>query len=201
MPEEPAGQKSLNYIVRGYGRRLAVRLRYQIETHLQFSPRSFIDEMIAGRPEPKRDPMVQEYQDLFDQTTSRIADIWRGIRFHLEVAVDDLEALATADGREEKEHAGAAGAAGEAVESAQLALAVLAEAERALPASLTPLATFFEAIPDRLTQEHQSFVQSVRQEFESVDSWDKTSRHVLRRLLRTLVDLRDRGQKVIDQGR
>jgi len=183
---------------RQFGHDLAARLRLQIETHLQISPRNVIEEMLAGRPEPKRHPLVQKYQDCFDQTSSRIDDIWRGIRFHLEVAADELEPRGETGEAEEQE--GAENAAG-AIASAKSAVEVLVEAERALPAALDPLVSFFELTPDQLTAEHQAFAQALRQEFESVDSWDKTWHHLLRRLLRTLTGLRNRAEEVIDQGR
>jgi len=177
---------------------LAARLRYQAEANLQLSPRAMIEEILAARVDPKRHPLVKQYQKVFDQTTSRIADIWRGVRFHLEVAADDLEAAATLGAGEGGE---SADAARQAVESAELALNILSEAEQTLPPALAPLNNFFAELPAQLTREHQAFVLSLRQELENVDSWQNTLHHLLRRLFRKLLGLRDKARTVLEQGR
>jgi hypothetical protein len=196
--EPAAGKKGLSALAWRFMRPLADRLRYLAETNLQLTPRGMAEEILAARPEPGRHPQVKQYEKLYKQTASRIADIWRGVRFHLEVAADDLEERLAATGKETPE---SDALTARAVGSAELALEVLAEAQRALPTSLSLLTTFFEGLPEHFTREHQEFTRTLRQEFESVDSREKTLRHLGRQLLRKLLELRERARTVLEQGR
>lgn len=195
--EPAAGKGEIVALAWRYLKPQADRLRYLAETHLQLTPRGMAEEILAARPEPGRHPQVKQYEKLYQQAASRIADIWRGVRFHLEVAVDDLEERLAA-GKETPE---SAALAARAVGSADLALEVLAEAQRALPTSLAPLTTFFEELPELFTREHQEFTRRLRQELESVDSREKTVRHVGRRLLRKFLELRQSARTALEQGR
>jgi hypothetical protein len=201
----PPDESDLSALPKRFVKEMASRLRFLIETNLQLSTRSVIEELLATRPQPGRHPLIKQYEDIYAQTTARIADIWRGVRFHLEAVADELEQPFTAGPGEEQEPEAAAVAAAtvaaKAVESTELVREVLAEAERALPLALAPLATFFEAIPEKLMKDHQSLVESLHQEFARVDSWDKTLLHLWRRLSRAMLDWRGKGQKILEQGR
>ncbi len=205
--DAPTAPPALTGRVKRSGRELASRLRFQVESSLHLSTRNVIEEFLASRPDPRDHPLVSRYEELFDQATTRITDIWRGVRFHLEVAADELKKSAAAPEEEPQEEtaavaaATAAAEAAEAVESTSQALEVLSEAEGTLPTALTPLAAFIEALPDELARGHQAFVQDLRQEFERAETWDRTLRHLGRRLFRTLGGWRDKGQEVLEQGR
>lgn len=196
--EPAAGKEGLAALVWRFMKPLADRLRYLAETNLQLTPRGMAEEILAARPEPGRHPQVKQYEKLYQQTASRIADIWRGVRFHLEMAADDLEERLAMTGKETPE---SAALTARAIGSAELALEVLAEAQNALPTSLSPLTTFFEELPEHFTREHQEFTRTLRQELESVDSREKTLRHLGRQLFRKLLELRERAQTVLEQGR
>jgi hypothetical protein len=202
LPVEKApddtGKKGLAGIVGPYFESLALRLRFLAETNLQLTPRSLAEEMLAARPEPRRHTQVKEYEKLYAQTASRIADIWRGVRFQLEIAVDDLEERLAADA---KEASAAETLTAKAIDSAELALEVLAEAQNKLPSALGSLANFFQKLPDAFTLEHQEFIRTLRRELESADSWEKILRHLARRIFRKFLALRERGQTVLEQGR
>lgn len=195
---DETGKKGLADSVEHYFRSLALRLRYLAETNLQLTPRSLAEEILAAQPGPRRHPQVKQYEKLYAQTASRIADIWRGVRFHLEVAVDDLEESLAADA---KDASAAESMTAKAIGSTELALEVLAEAQKNLPPALGYLANFFEKLPDELTLVHQEFTRTLRRELESVDSWEKILRHLARRIFRKLQKLRERGQAVLEQGR
>jgi hypothetical protein len=196
--EPAAGKEGLSALVWRFMKPLADRLRYLAETNLQLTPRGIAEEILAARPEPGRHPQVRQYEKFYQQTASRIADIWRGVRFHLEMAADDLEERLAATGKETAE---SAALTARAVGSAEMALEVLAEAQRALPTALSPLTPFFEELPEHFTREHQEFTRTLRQELESVDSREKTLRHLGRQLLRKLLELRERARTVLEQGR
>jgi len=196
--EGGTGRKGLFGLAERYWNPLAARLRFLAESNLQLTPRGIAEEILAARPEPKRHPQVRQYEKLFAQTASRIADIWRGVRFHLEVAADDLGERLKESGKETSE---SAAMTDKAISSAELALDVLAEAQKALPSSLAPLANFFEGLPELLTLEHQEFTRTLRKELESVDNREKTLRHLARRLFRKLIELRERAQTAVEQGR
>jgi len=176
-------------------RQLAIRLRQAAEENLELTPRRLVEEILAARPDPKRHPLVREYASLYAQTATRVADLWRGIRFHLEVAADDLEEAEAGAGAQ------APSLSTEGLDSATLALEMLAEAEQGLRTALAPLSAFVDGLPAELTREHQAFARSLRQELESIGSWDKTLRHLLRRLYRKGLELKERSGVLLEQGR
>lgn len=192
------GRNDLLGRAEGYCKALVSRLRFLAETNLQLTPRGLAEEILAARTEPRRHPQVKQYEKLQAQAVSRIADVWRGVRFHLEVAVDDLEERLAAD---DKETAAAAAMTAKAIGSTELALDVLAEAQKSLPAALAPLTIFYEELPQAFSLEHQEFTQTLRKELESVDNREKILRHLARRLYRKLFELREKGQTVLEQGR
>jgi len=196
--EAAAGKAGLSGLAEKYIKPLVSRLLYLAETNLELTPRGMAEEILAARPEPRRHPQVKQYEQLYTQTASRLADIWRGVRFHLEMAVDDLEEGIAAAGEETPE---SAELAVRAVGSAELALDVLAESQKALPSALASVTTFFEGLPEFFTLEHQEFTRALRQELERVDTREKTLRHVGRRLLRKLHELREKAQTVLEQRR
>lgn len=94
----------------------------------------------------ERHPLVEEQNELSARLHSRVADLWPSIRFHFQVAEEELARL-TVSG-EEKESAVDFGQGLE--EAEQLACGVLAAAEQQIAELFAPLNDYWAGLAERL---------------------------------------------------
>ena len=127
----------------GLSVRLAFRLRETARTRGLLNTPA---ENLPTTEELERHPLVVEQNDLSARLHSRVADLWPSIRFHFQVAEEELARLA--DPGDEKELADDFAKGIEEVE--QLACAVLAAAEQQIAELFAPLDGYWAGLAERL---------------------------------------------------
>ena len=103
-------------------------------------------ENLPTTEELERHPLVEELSELSARLHSRVADLWPSIRFHFQVAEEELARLVVSD--EEKKSAVDFGKGVE--EAEQLACGVLATAEQQIAELFAPLDDYWAGLAERL---------------------------------------------------
>lgn len=127
----------------GLSAQLAFRLRETARARgLLNSPA----ENLPTTEELEHHPLVEELSELSARLHSRVADLWPSIRFHFQVAEEELARLVVSD--EEKKSAVDFGKGVE--EAEQLACGVLATAEQQIAELFAPLDDYWAGLAERL---------------------------------------------------
>ncbi len=189
-PTAPADEGSSANLARQLWNRLLVRVG--------IPPRLLVEELLPT--DPGAHPLVRRHGDLHQEALARFADLWRGIRFHLEVAIDDLKKRAAppeeapSEGEEEGETSTPS-------ETADQVLGALSDGREQIRRALAPLFAFYEELPAALEKSHREFVIRLRSELASAGEPRHILTYLWRRLLRSLSDKWQRGQELIEQGK
>lgn len=179
--------------VEARGRFLADRSLELIESNLQLTPRKLVLEELAHLPAAELNPVVTRYQQAYDESLGRLADLWRGIRFHLEVAVDDLRSLAAQSGR--------AGRTAKAHEIGRLAGEALQDGAGKFASALKPLDYLLDGLAEDLRIDHGEVVKHLHETLDQVETWSMVSDRALHWSLRQVRQLVGQGEELIARGR
>ncbi len=165
--------------------------RQSAEKSLSLTPRKVAEEFLSSRPAPGQNRLVPAYRKAYEETQTRLSDTWRGLRFHLEIALDDLLSAQDADLAESNKGSDLTASLRQ---TCLLATEVYTDADAKLAASLQPLTAFLDKLGERLRQEHKEVVNELRDTLEEVDTWGTITGHTLRWSL-------GRARKVFREGR
>lgn len=203
----PVG-KILSNLARGYGKS-ADKLPEQLAVPLGRCPtageppsrtvscpvRQLALDTLPGEGAVKNHPLVAEYASAYDQVQARLDDLWRNLRFHLEVAMADLtaaiEQLRGEDPTEPSQ--GAARVAG----ARDVVLDILAETAAKLAADDQPLADFLTGLSQRLQQQHAELCEKLRREIAAAGQLGTRLRGLRQNWALTLAGLAQNGRKLL----
>ncbi len=127
------------------------------------TPRSRACQALPSSEALQMNPLVVEYAEFITQIESKTADIWASLRFHFQVAREELDLLQTATDKtvdfakviDETEH---------------LAVGILASAAEQISAQAQPMQEFWSALCDRLQQHENCFCQSLCDTFAAQEN-------------------------------
>lgn len=110
----------------------------------------------------KDHPLVLEHAAAYEQVQAQHNDLWRNLRFHLEVAMADL--AAALDQLREKDGTDQAQVAAKLAGSREIVLDILAETAAKLGADDQPLAGYWAGLSEQLQQRHEHYRETLRRE-------------------------------------
>lgn len=156
---------------------LSRQVRRTAEKTLSMTPRRMAEEFLNTRPAPEQSRLVQAYRKAYEESQTRLSDTWRGLRFHLEIALDDLRTIQDTD----------LAAASEAKalktglqDACTQTTEVFADTDAKLATCLQPLTSFLDGLEERLRLKHRDLSNELRDALEEVDTWGKITGHTLR---------------------
>ncbi len=164
---------------------------------ISLSPHRLAEELLPDNP--GRHPLVQKHEALHAQTLSDLADLWRGIRFHFEIVLDELRKTIEAEAEEEKTASKV-----EAPVQAELAAQVLDALENGqslLGKTLDPLLAFYASLPGSIEKIYREWLTTFEQELARIGHLDQTFRHLAIRLRRPTARVKERATELLDLGR
>lgn len=143
-------------------------------------------------------PLVRGYEETYAASAARLSALWRGVRFHLEVAAEDLEqgALAAA-----AEPTGAEDLASGIDEAKVLVLAALENAREKLPVVGDDLQSCLREIPLHMEEEFTRLRDILATEIERAGFLRTRFLRLGRRLKRLRIEVHRWLQEIFVQGR
>lgn len=175
------------------GRDLANRALEVVEKNLQLTPRKLALAELSSLPTVDQSPVAKRYQTAYEESIGRLADLWRGIRFHLEVAAIDLNNLATQTSRAEQ--------VSKLQEIERLAVEALQDGSSKLANALKPLDYLLDGLAEDLRLDHADVVKRLHETLDQVETWGIVSDHALHWSLRRARQLVGQGEELIARGK
>jgi len=164
---------------------------------MSLSPHRLAQELLPDNP--AKHPLVQQHDTLHTQTMSDLADLWRGIRFHFEIVLDELRQAAEAEAEHEEGDTKAVGPVSAEL-SAQV-LDALENGQNLLGKTLEPLLAFYASLPSSIENVYRDWLATFEQELSRIGHIDQTIRHLTIRLRRPTAHIKERAAALLDQGR
>lgn len=150
-------------------------------------------DTLPREAEAKDHPLVAKHATAYDQGQARFDDLWRNLRFHLEVAMADL-ALATEQLRQDEE-VDQEQVAVKLAGAKDVVLDILAETATKLAADGQPLVDFWGGLSERLRQQHEELCDSLRQDIATAGQLGARLRGLRQKWALKLTELAQSGRK------
>ncbi len=166
----------------------SIRLRLTMAVPFRLAPETQVQALLAGRAEPEKAPLSLDYQGISRAYQSKLADVWRGLRFHFESVVDDLKKVYSPGEKDGKNVPIAA----QVVETEKLLMSVIDGAEGAIASALVPLGDFVKRLPDDLSTEQRELLLLLHRELDHVPSVKQIFSYSGRRMARTFSQLKEK---------
>ena len=164
---------------------------------LEVSPRQLYIENLPSRESLTEQPLVRNYVAAYEKVVTQLADIWRGLRFHFDLASEEILELAQADAPQEE----AADSATVLADCHTLLVETCNDAEAKLIAGRSRLLEALLAIPGALEESNRNFIDKIREEFLETRRWGNLRRHYQRQARTLAADWQGKAMHLIDQGR
>lgn len=143
----------------------------------------------------KDHPLVAEHATAYDQVQARLDDLWRNLRFHLEVAMADL--TGALDQLRQEEEADQEQIAAKLAGSREVVLDILAETAAKLAADGQPLADYWAVLAERLQQKHEELCETLRREIAEAGRLRTRLRGLRQQWALKLTELTQRGKNLL----
>lgn len=117
---------------------------------LALSPRRLARELFPG--DPQLHPLITKYKQLHEETLGHLADNWRGLRFHFEIVVDEVQKIADAEEAPLKLPEELSAQILDALDNSRAILAKTTE----------PLLSFYDEFPGAIESEYRLWLKSLR---------------------------------------
>ncbi|BCR03816.1 hypothetical protein DESUT3_08850 [Desulfuromonas versatilis] len=196
-PPEPPGPAGLAPRPGGWSARLQNLLEHG--TPRPLAARGLARSVLLAGGELKEHRLGRDYAEACESTSGRLADLWRGLRFHLDMATEELAGLAKAAIPEAQDaaldlHLGLA-----AVE--KMVLDLLEGFPAKLREACAPLREFWSGLPTKLREEHQQVVRELHQALEHPAAAGTWLHRAWRRIDARLAGYRRRVGELIEESR
>ncbi len=201
LPEEaalsPTGPPGLAPKPGGWTARLQNILEHG--TSRPLPARALAREALPGSSELKEHRLGRDYAKVCEKTAARLADLWRGIRFHLDMAAEELEGLAKGANPEPQDTALDLALGLAAVE--KMVLELLDNSPAKVVEGCAPLKEFWAGLPAQLREEHQQIVQQLHQALEQPGAAGTWLHRGWRRIQAGLAGYRKRVGELVEESR
>ncbi|AMV73331.1 hypothetical protein JCM30471_17340 [Desulfuromonas carbonis] len=192
LPEEP--QPPSPTLEKRLGRIPGARLFLDL---LEVSPRQLYIESLPNRESLTEHPLVRNYAAAHEKAVTQLADIWRGLRFHFDLASEEIFALTEAEAPREEPVDTAAVLA----DCHTLLVETCNDAETKLIAGRNRLLEALLALPGALEESNRNFIDRIREEFLETRRWGNLRRHYQRQARTLAADWQGKAMSLIDQGK
>lgn len=141
----------------------------KLVNRISLSPQELARELLPERTTGH--PLILRHAELHEETVGKLADLWRGLRFHFELVIDELEEAAKPKEKEEEAPPEPQPDAGTAPTAPTLQPELAAQILDALTAghdllarTLDPLLSFYQTFPAAMEEECRDWLQRYRTE-------------------------------------